>query len=962
VKRPHAIARAPLARQRSIALCLALGAALLAGVPLAASAQDAVDELAPGASVCVLAGKLYTGRGGEVFAPGLLIVRGGKVVEAREGDASQAPADLPLLDRRHAVVAPGLVLAQLATGSGERGEETAGARYRALDELDAYGARTDLLAQGITTACLVPGRGRLVSGEAAVVKLGGAPGRTRVLRERGELTVDLGDTAHAPPRRVTIPIPSSSDTPIEPGERQRPTSRAGALAELEARLRAALGYEEGRRGPAATRPKLDLDLEAMSEALTERRLRIDARRAPDIQAAVDLAWDLGLRPTLVGLTEAGGLTAALAALDAPVIYEVPLALGRAPADQGDHPDRVASRSDTPRRLAEAGITFALAAPAGAEGDLRLLAGLAVRGGLDRGTALAAITGAAAEVLGVADRVGLLAAGRDADFVVLGGEPLATRAPVLETWIDGAPVWRAPRTDAVVVRAGTVLTVAGEALTPGEVLIQGGVIAAVGSSVSCPPGARVIDAGPDAVVTPGFVDGWSHVGLRGDRTAPAADVALHALVAREGPAGLALARAGVTTTVLAPWSLHGTGSRIAATKTAEGAPRGEDDRRRGMVVAEVAGVAFDLSSMDPLQVPGSLTDRLEQAKAYAAKWEKYEKELAGWKPGSKTEAPKDDDAKPEVKPAGDPISGTWAATISGAPLPEAVTGDLLLRLSPDGTTIAGVARLAGQGEAPITGRLDGTKVRLTLDVDTPMGAPVVEAELDREDHLRGKVKLGPFTPDFEAKRTLREAPEIKVVARRGSRDGRPTPPPVEPALEPLRAVLARKAVLALRVRSPLAAQTLLDALRPLRLRLVLVGLDAGHLAAAALRAADVPIIVRPEWVAAPPVGPGEREQAPVSVAARLAAAGLRVVAMSDAEDGGAELPARAVAGVARGLAWGDALRALTIDAARAWGLEDKVGSLAVGKDGDLVVWDGPPFEATSRVVAVVVRGRIVGGDQ
>jgi len=85
-------------------------------------------------------------------------------------------------------------------------------------------------------------------------------------------------------------------------------------------------------------------------------------------------------------------------------------------------------------------------------------------------------------------------------------------------------------------------------------------------------------------------------------------------------------------------------------------------------------------------------------------------------------------------------------------------------------------------------------------------------------------------------------------------------------------------------------------------------------------------------------------------------------MSDAEDGGAELPARAVAGVARGLAWGDALRALTIDAARAWGLEDRVGSLAVGKDGDLVVWDGPPFEATSRVVAVVVRGRIMEGGQ
>ena len=50
--------------------------------------------------------------------------------------------------------------------------------------------------------------------------------------------------------------------------------------------------------------------------------------------------------------------------------------------------------------------------------------------------------------------------------------------------------------------------------------------------------------------------------------------------------------------------------------------------------------------------------------------------------------------------------------------------------------------------------------------------------------------------------------------------------------------------------------------------------------------------------------------------------------------------------------------LRVDAARAWGLEGQVGALVVGLDGDCVVWDGPPFEATSRVTAVVVRGRVV----
>lgn len=972
--RPGALAR-PFTPTRSLlsaaAVSLVFAGAFTGGLTPRPASADEPDEVVDGDTFCVRVGRVYTGRPGEVLAPGLIVVSRGKIVAVVPPDQAVTPPEIPIFDRSDLVAMPGLVACALWTGSGRRGDETAGGRYRAIDGFDPYEQRLDLLSAGVTTAYLNPGRGRLISGEGAVVKLGGPPAG-RVLRGRAEMVADLGETALGPPLRVTIPVPSSSDVPIVPGERQRPTSRVGLIAELEARLRSALDYEARRGLPAAQRPELDPDLEALAGALGEgegrRQLRIDVRRASEVLGAVDLAWDLGLRPVLSGITEAGEpqVTAALAALDAPCIYELPLWTRSEPWDRGEHPDRLQVRHDAPRRLAEAGVTFALSTPPGSEAELRLLAALAVRGGLPLERALAAITRDAAKVLGVADRVGTLAAGRDADFVLLSGEPLGTRSEVVETWIDGRAVWRAPRSSAVVVRAGTVLTCSGEAIRDGEVLIEDGRIAAVGSSVPHPRGARVIDAGRDGVVTPGLIDAYGHLGLSGDRSAAASDVLLHGLIARERQPWRAVARAGVTTVLMAPWNVHGAGSRVVAIKTAEGPPRA-DDLRRGLVLSEVAGVVFDLSRMDPLVVPPAFASRLQAAKAYAAKWEKHRGELAKWladdarrrlegRPASERSAGTPAPDEPAPTPKADPVSGVWAATISGGPMPQPQPMELVLRLDPDGAAIQGFARspqAPGQ-DAPITGTLVGTKVTLDVELDTPMGNPRVEAELDAEDHMRGKVRAGPIELDFDANRTQREAPEIKVLARRrGARGGRPAPPPVDPGLEPLRLAFERRAVLLLHVEDPIAAGTLLDHVEALGLRTVLVGLADGHQVAARLLKSDTAIVLRPDLLVR--AAPGRLEDPSATLLAR---AGLRIAFMSNAEDGAAELPLRAVLAVHRGLSWTVALRALTIDAARAHGIDDRVGSLEVGKDGDLVVWTGPPLEATSRVVAVVVNGRLV----
>jgi imidazolonepropionase-like amidohydrolase len=76
--------------------------------------------------------------------------------------------------------------------------------------------------------------------------------------------------------------------------------------------------------------------------------------------------------------------------------------------------------------------------------MRFYAGFLVKKGMDPESALRAITAAAAEILGIEDRVGSLEAGKDADMVVLNGEPLNSLSIVDMVFVDGSVVWKKER--------------------------------------------------------------------------------------------------------------------------------------------------------------------------------------------------------------------------------------------------------------------------------------------------------------------------------------------------------------------------------------------------------------------------------------------------------------------------------------------------------------------------------------
>ena len=141
------------------------------------------------------------------------------------------------------------------------------------------------------------------------------------------------------------------------------------------------------------------------------------------------------------------------------------------------------------------------------------------------------------------------------------------------------------------------------------------------------------------------------------------------------------------------------------------------------------------------------------------------------------------------------------------------------------------------------------------------------------------------------------------------------------------------------------------------RLVLDSAAEAYLSVDAIRAAGVPVILHPT-MARPS---RERENLSMETAATLAAAGIPMALQSSYE---AYVPKtrvvlfEAAIAYAYGLPYEKALGAITLDAARLLGIDERVGSLEKGKDADLALYDGDPFEYTSHCVGVIIDGEVV----
>lgn len=183
------------------------------------------------------------------------------------------------------------------------------------------------------------------------------------------------------------------------------------------------------------------------------------------------------------------------------------------------------------------------------------------------------------------------------------------------------------------------------------------------------------------------------------------------------------------------------------------------------------------------------------------------------------------------------------------------------------------------------------------------------------------------------------------------------PPRDLELEALAAVLDGKTPLLVTVNR---AQDILSALRlaaEFKIRVVLDGAAEAYLVLDEIRSAGVPVILHPTMARAF----DERENLSFETAARLKEAGIQFALQSGYEGYVPKTRVvlfEAAIAAANGLGFVGALSAITIDAARILGNGDRIGSLEKGKDGDVALFDGDPFEYTTHVTGVVIEGTVV----
>jgi len=151
------------------------------------------------------------------------------------------------------------------------------------------------------------------------------------------------------------------------------------------------------------------------------------------------------------------------------------------------------------------------------------------------------------------------------------------------------------------------------------------------------------------------------------------------------------------------------------------------------------------------------------------------------------------------------------------------------------------------------------------------------------------------------------------------------------------------------------QSVLALAREYRLRVIVLGGVEAWKVASELAAAHVPVLTG--GLTDLPNG-FDQLGASLENAAILRRAGVSVTLTTGGENNFRVRSLRQHAGnaVANGMTWDEALRAITLTPAEIFGVADKVGSLQVGREANIVIWDGDPFELSTRATQVFVRGR------
>lgn len=358
---------------------------------------------------------------GPAIPNGTLLVEDGRIRAIGANVPIPAAATVHPMDGK--VIMPGLVDTHSHIGQVAGADSSAPIQpdVRALDSINSrHAGLMKAKAGGITTVNVMPGSGHLLSGQTNYLKLRNGSS-VEALAIRTPLGAMAGGIKMA---NGTNPLRAS---PF-------PGTRGKAAALMRAQLVAAKEYCEKRDSDAP--PPRHIGHDALCEVFSgERIVHHHTHRHDDVLTVLRLADEFNFRVVLHHVSE-GALVAdaiAKAGVGASIIHI---------DSPGGKLEVMNLLPDNGKVLADAGVLLAYHTDDPIT-DSRLFlrsAAMGVRFGLDRDTALRSVTLNGAKMLDLQDRVGSLTVGKDADFIVLSGDPLSVYTRVEQTWVEGVKVF------------------------------------------------------------------------------------------------------------------------------------------------------------------------------------------------------------------------------------------------------------------------------------------------------------------------------------------------------------------------------------------------------------------------------------------------------------------------------------------------------------------------------------------
>lgn len=391
---------------------------------------------------------------GEETAKGTVVIHKGKIIAVGPQASVVIPTDATIIDAAGKVIMPGLVDTHSHVGgiSGADGSAPIQPNIRVYDAINPFdqGFRR-AVAGGLTTLNIMPGSGHLMSGQTIYVKLRLLDGSATRVHSVEQLFISSPEGTPMGGMKMANGTNSQRPAPF-------PGTRAKAAALVREQFIRAQEYQQKRdaapapqpaqpgeagqpAAPVATAkqadaPPRDLALEALVEVLDGTRVvHHHTHRADDIMTVLRLQREFGFRVVLHHVSEAWKVAPEIAAAKVPcsvIVIDSP----------GGKLEAAELNWATGAILEKAGAQVAFHTDDWIT-DSRLFlrsAAIAVRAGMTRAGALRALTIEGAKMLDLADRIGSLEAGKDADLVILSGDPLSVYTHALETWVEGVKVF------------------------------------------------------------------------------------------------------------------------------------------------------------------------------------------------------------------------------------------------------------------------------------------------------------------------------------------------------------------------------------------------------------------------------------------------------------------------------------------------------------------------------------------